>query len=78
MFKGKKPSHAHFKVFGTKYFVHINDKKDIDKFEDKSKHRIFLGYSKISRAYRIFNLRHETIEESSHVNFNERVDKSIN
>ena len=27
MFKGKKPSLAHFKVFEIKYFVHINDKK---------------------------------------------------
>ena len=27
MFKGKKPSLAHFRVFGTKYFVHINKKK---------------------------------------------------
>ena len=27
MFKGKKSSLAHFKVFGTKYFVHINEKK---------------------------------------------------
>ena len=30
MFKGKKPSLAHFKVFGTKYFVHINEKKLIN------------------------------------------------
>ena len=27
MFKGKKPSLAHFKVFGSRYFVHINKKK---------------------------------------------------
>ena len=30
MFKGKKPSLVHFKIFGTKCFVHINDKKNID------------------------------------------------
>ena len=35
MFKGKKPSLAHFKIFRTRCFVHINDKKNIDKFEKK-------------------------------------------
>ena len=41
MFKDKKASLAHFKVFRTKYFVHINDKKNIDKFEAKSELGIF-------------------------------------
>ena len=78
MFKGKKPSLAHFKVFGTKYFVHINDKKEIDKFEAKSESEIFLDYSKTSRAYWIYNLKNDTVEESPHVIFNESVDKSVN
>ena len=78
MFKGKKPSLAHFKVFGMKCFVHINDKKDVDKFEDTSEPEIFLGYSKTSRAYKIFNLKHEIVEESPHVIFNESIDKSVN
>ena len=78
MFKGKKPSLAHFKVFGTKYFVHINDKKDVDKFEAKSEPEIFLGYSEIFRAYQIYNLKYDTVEESPHVIFNESVDKSVN
>ena len=77
MFKGKKPSLAHFKVFGTKYFVHINEKKNIDKFEAKSESGIFLGYSETFRAYRIYNLKNDTIEESPHVIFNESVDKSM-
>ena len=71
MFKGKKPSHTHFKVFGTHCFVHINDKRHSDKFEAKSEPKIFFGYSKLSRAYRIFNLKHECIEESLHVVFDE-------
>ena len=77
MFKGKKPSLAHFKVFRTKYFVHIN-KKNIDKFETKSEPGIFLGYFETSRAYRIYNLKNDTVEESPHVIFNESVDKFIN
>ena len=78
MFKGKKPSLAHFKVFGTKYFVHINDKNNIDKFEAKSEPGIFLGYFETTRAYRIYNLKNDTVEESPHVIFNESIDKSIN
>ena len=56
----------------------LNDKKDVDKFEAKSELKIFLGYSETSRAYRIFNLKYETIEESPHVIFNEKIDKSVN
>ena len=77
MFKGKKPSLAHFKIFGTRCFVHINDKKNIDKFEAKSEPGIFLGYSETSRAYRIYNLKNDTVEESPHVIFNENFDKSV-
>ena len=55
--KEKKPSLTHFKVFRTRYFVHINDKKNIDKFEPKSEPGIFLGYSETFRAYRIYNLK---------------------
>ena len=74
LFKGKSPSIAHFKVFGTKYFVHINDKRDTDKFEAKSELRIFLGYSATFWAYRIYNLKHDYIEESPHVVFDEITD----
>ena len=77
MFKGKKSSLAHFKVFGTRCFVHINDKKNIDKFEVQSEPRIFLGYSETSRAYRIYNLKNNIIEESPHVIFNKNPDKSV-
>ena len=57
MFKGKKSSLAHFIIFGIKCYVHINDKRNIDKFEAKSEPGIFLGYSETSRAYRIYNLK---------------------
>ena len=77
MFKGKKLSLAHFKVFGTRCSVHINDKKNIDKFEPKSEPKIFLGYSETFRAYRIYNLKNDTVEESPHVIFNENFDKSV-
>ena len=71
LFKGKSPSIAHFKVFDTKCFVHINDKRDTDKFEAKNELGIFLGYSVIFWAYRIYNSKHDCIEEFSHVVFDE-------
>ena len=55
----------------------MNEKKNIDKFEVKSEPGIFLGYSETSRAYRIFNLKNDTVEESPHVIFNENSDKYV-
>ena len=57
--------------------MHINDKKNIDKFKVKSELEIFLGYSETSRTYRIYNLKNDTVEESPHVIFNESFDKSV-
>ena len=42
MFKGKKPSLAHFKVFGIKYFVHINEKKILINLKQKVNQEFFL------------------------------------
>ena len=78
LLKGKKPSLAHFKVFRTKSFIHVNDKRDLDKFEVKSESEIFLDYFEHSRAYRVFNLKNECVEESPHVNFVELTDKTKN
>ena len=41
LFKGKKPYVAYFRVFGSKVFIHNNDKKDLDKFKKKSNIGIF-------------------------------------
>ena len=42
MFKGKKPSLAHFKVFGTRCFIHINDKKILINLKQKVNQEYFL------------------------------------
>ena len=42
MFKGKKPSLAHFKVFGTQCYVHINDKKILINLKQKVNQKFFL------------------------------------
>ena len=51
--------------------------RDIDKFEAKSEQGIFLGYSETSQAYKIYNLKHECVEESPHVIFDESVAKFV-
>ena len=66
----KKPKVSYFKVFGSKCFI-INTKDNFDKFDPKSDKGIFIGYSNRSKAYRVFNLRTNTIEETMHVSCDE-------
>ena len=60
-----------FHIFGCKCFVLNNDKDNMGKFDEKSDKGMFLGYSLSSKAYRIYNKRTLTIEESMHVSFDE-------
>ena len=71
LLKGKKPNISYFKPFGVKYFFHNNNKENIDKFDSKSEIGYFLGYSDNSRSYRIFDVKNNCVEESSHVLFEE-------
>ena len=49
----------------------MNEKDALGKFDVKSDEGIFLGYSSVSKAFRIFNKRTLIIEESIHVAFND-------
>ena len=71
LYKGRKPNISHFKVFGCKCFVLNNGKDNIGKFDAKADDGIFIGYSSHSHAYRIYNKRTMTVEESVHVVFDE-------
>ena len=51
--------------------VHNNKKSPLVKFNAKSDEAIFLGYSEHSKAYRVFNKRTLSIEESIHIVFKE-------
>jgi hypothetical protein len=70
LWKGRTPNIGYFKVFGCKCFI-LNDKDNLGKFHAKSDGGIFLGYSMNSKAYRVYNKRSLTIEESMHVVFDE-------
>ena len=77
LYKGKKPVISYFKPFGCKCFILINSKENIDKFDSRSDEGIFLDYSLNSRAYRIFNRKSLSMEESSHVIFDESIPMPI-
>ncbi|KAJ9540979.1 hypothetical protein OSB04_027485 [Centaurea solstitialis] len=62
------PNIGHFRVFGCRCFV-MNDREDRHKLQAKSDEAIFIGYSKNSIAYRVYNKRTKMVMESSNVKF---------
>lgn len=53
IFKKKKPTLTHFKIFGCKAFVLNKTQKG--KFDSRAEECIFVGYSTESKAYRLWN-----------------------
>ncbi|KAJ9565707.1 hypothetical protein OSB04_001673 [Centaurea solstitialis] len=70
LFRNRKPSIEHLHIFGCVCYI-LNNKDNLEKFDSKSDDGIFLGYSSISKTYRVFNKRRQTIEETIHVKFDE-------
>ena len=71
LFNGRKPNHSHLKVFGCRCFILNNEKESLGKFNEKADNGIFIGYSSTSHAYRVYNKRLMSVEESVHVVFDE-------
>ena len=67
----RKPTISYFHIFDCICFVSNNKKDNLEKRDTKFDEAIFLGYSSISKAYKVFNIRTLVIEESIHVVFNE-------
>ncbi|KAJ9538735.1 hypothetical protein OSB04_031468 [Centaurea solstitialis] len=70
LFRNRKPSIEHLHIFGCVCYI-LNNKDNLGKFDSKSDDGIFLGYSSISKTYRVFNKRRQAIEEMIHVKFDE-------
>ncbi|XP_075483738.1 uncharacterized protein LOC142523890 [Primulina tabacum] len=68
---GKLLEVGYFRIFGCKCFIHINGKTHLTAFDVKAENGIFLGYSAVSKAYRLYNQKTLTVEESIHVVFDE-------
>nr|GFA15741.1 hypothetical protein [Tanacetum cinerariifolium] len=66
----RKPNIKFFHVFGCRCYL-LNDYEDVGKLKAKGYIRVFVGYSKVSGAFRIYNKRTRKIHESVNVNFDE-------
>ncbi|GJW44018.1 putative reverse transcriptase domain-containing protein, partial [Tanacetum coccineum] len=70
VFRGISPDINYFYVFGC--HVHIHSHKDhLGKFDEKADDGFFLGYFHVAKAFKIFNIRRQEMEETYHVTFNE-------
>ena len=54
LWKGRKSNISYFHIFGSECFI-LNTRDKLSKFDPKSDLGIFLGYSSVSKAYRVFN-----------------------
>nr|GFD44273.1 retrovirus-related Pol polyprotein from transposon TNT 1-94 [Tanacetum cinerariifolium] len=66
----RKPNIKFFRVFGCRCYL-LNDYDDVGKLKAKWDIGVFVGYSKESAAFRIYNKRTRKIHESVNVNFDE-------
>ena len=69
---GRKPSVAHLKVFGSVAWAHVPHKLRDGKLAPKARQGVMIGYSKTSKAYRIW---HEdgVVTETRHAVFDEKI-----
>ncbi|GJX17612.1 retrovirus-related pol polyprotein from transposon TNT 1-94 [Tanacetum coccineum] len=67
------PNISYFHVFGCPVFIH-NHKDHQGKFDAKADDGYFLGYSVVSKSFRVFNTRRQQIKETYHVTFNESME----
>nr|GFA70402.1 hypothetical protein [Tanacetum cinerariifolium] len=66
----RKPNIKFFCMFRCRCYL-LNDYEDVGKLKAKRDIRVFVGYSKESAAFRIYNKRIRKIHESVNVNFDE-------
>nr|GEW99135.1 hypothetical protein [Tanacetum cinerariifolium] len=66
----RKPNIRFFCVFGCRFYL-LNDYEDVGKLKAKGDIGVFVGYSKESAAFRIYNKLTRKIHESVNVNFDE-------
>nr|GFA57942.1 retrovirus-related Pol polyprotein from transposon TNT 1-94 [Tanacetum cinerariifolium] len=66
----RKPNIKFFRVFGCRCYL-LNDYEDVGKLKASGDIGVFVGYSKESAAFRIYNKRTRKIHESVNVNFDE-------
>ncbi|GKA72533.1 retrovirus-related pol polyprotein from transposon TNT 1-94 [Tanacetum coccineum] len=66
----KKPNLSFFHVFGALCYP-TNDNDDLGKLDAKADNHIFVGFTPVKKAFRIYNKRTQKIIETIHVSFDE-------
>nr|GEW99050.1 retrovirus-related Pol polyprotein from transposon TNT 1-94 [Tanacetum cinerariifolium] len=70
VFRGRAPNISYFYVLDCP--VHIHNHRDyLGKFNEKVDDGFFLGYSLVAKAFRVFNIMRQEMEETFHVTFSE-------
>ncbi|GKA76982.1 retrovirus-related pol polyprotein from transposon TNT 1-94 [Tanacetum coccineum] len=72
-FRERIPNISYFYVFRCPVFIH-NHKDRPGKFDAKADDGYFLGYSFVSKAFRVFNTRRQQVEKTYHVTFEESME----
>ena len=67
---GRKHNIGYLRVFGSTRYI-MNKWDNLGKFDPKADEGIFMGYSLISKAFRVYNKRRECIDETIDVTFDE-------
>nr|GEX36332.1 retrovirus-related Pol polyprotein from transposon TNT 1-94 [Tanacetum cinerariifolium] len=70
VFRGRSPDVSYFHVFGCPMFIH-NHRDQLGKFYEKVDDVFFLGYSTVAKAFKVFNIRRQEMQETYHVTFSE-------
>ena len=71
MWTGKKPDLGHLRVFGCVAYAQLAREQRHNKLDSTSIRGIFVGYTLITRQYRVYNPENGTIERYSTVRFDE-------
>ena len=74
---GIKPDISHLRVFGCLAFVY-NNKKGIQKWEERAKKVIFIGYQETARNYKFYDRKSRRVIVSPHAIFEEKLEKTFN
>nr|GFB18005.1 retrovirus-related Pol polyprotein from transposon TNT 1-94 [Tanacetum cinerariifolium] len=68
LFKGRSPALSFMRPFGCHVTI-LNTLDQLRKFDGKSDEEIFVGYSTISEAFRVYNTRTRKVKEKMHITF---------
>jgi len=71
LFRGRRPNISYFYQFGCTCYI-LNSKVYLKKFDAKAQRGVFLGYSERSKAYIVYNSETQCVEESMHIQFDDK------